>query len=107
VSYRVVIDDLAQRDIDSFYEYLCRYSQKTARKYVEAFYDVIERTIAEFPHSFSFFSELGAPYKAFLFTVSRRTAFWIIYTVDERAREVRILRFWNASREPGTYGLDA
>ena len=62
-------------------------------KYVEAFYDVIERTIAEFPHSFSFFSKLGAPYKAFLFTVSRRTAFWIIYMVDESEKEVRILRF--------------
>jgi hypothetical protein len=28
-------------------------AKKTATKYVEAFYDVIERTIAEFPHSFS------------------------------------------------------
>jgi plasmid stabilization system protein ParE len=104
--YRVVISDLAQRDLDSFYEYLRRYSESTARKYVEAFYDAIERTIAVSPHSFSFFSELGAPYKAFLFTVSRRTAFWIIYKINEGNKEVRILRFWNASREPGTHGLN-
>jgi plasmid stabilization system protein ParE len=107
VSYRVVIDDFAQRDIDSFYEYLRRYSQKTAGKFAEAFYDGIERTIAEYPHSFSFFSELGAPYKAFLFTVSRRTAFWMIYSIDKSESEVRILRLWNASREPGTHGLNA
>jgi len=107
MAYRIVIDELAQRDIDSFYEYLRRYSENTARKYVEAFYDVIERTMAEFPHSSSFFWELGAPYRAFLFTVSRRTAFWINYTVDESKKEARVLRFWNASSEPGTHGLNA
>jgi plasmid stabilization system protein ParE len=105
MKYRVVIDVLAQREIDNFYEYLRRYSENTARKYVEAFYDAIERTIAILPHSFSFFAEVGAPYRAFLFTVSRRTAFWVIYAVDDDKNEVRILRFWNAAREPGTHGL--
>jgi plasmid stabilization system protein ParE len=105
MKYRAVIDVLAQRDIDEFYEYLRRYSENTARKYVEAFFDAIERTVAIFPHSFSFFAEVGAPYKAFLFTVSRRTAYWVIYTVDDEKNEVRILRFWNASRQPGTHGL--
>ena len=57
MSYRVVISGLAQRDVDSFYEYLRRYSESTARKYVEAFYDAIERTIAVSPHSFSFFTD--------------------------------------------------
>ncbi len=103
--YRVVIDRLAQREIYDFYEYLRRYSEDTARKYVEAFYDAIERTIAVSPNSFSFFAEVGAPYKALLFTVSRRTAFWIIYTVDDDNNEVRVLRFWNAARESGTHGL--
>jgi plasmid stabilization system protein ParE len=101
----VLLDARAQRDIDDFYEYLRRYSENTARKYVEAFHDAVERTIATFPHSFSFFAQVGAPYKAFLFTVSRRTAFWVIYTVDDDKNEVRILRFWNAAREPGTHGL--
>lgn len=72
---RVAIDVLAQRDIDDFYEYLRRYSENTARKYVEAFYDAIERTITDFPRSSSFFAEVGAPYRAFIFTISRRTAF--------------------------------
>ena len=105
MKYRVVIDVLAQRDIDNFYEYLRRYNENVARKYVEAFYDAIERTIAVSPNSFSFFAEVGAPHKAFLFTVSRRTAFWIIYTVDDDKHEVRVLRFWNTAREPGTHGL--
>jgi plasmid stabilization system protein ParE len=104
VTYRVLIDALAQRDIDDFYEYLRRYSENSARKYVEAFHDAIKRTIAVFPHSFSFFAEVGAPYNAFLFAVSRRTAFWVIYTVDDEKNEVRILRFWNTAREPGTHG---
>jgi plasmid stabilization system protein ParE len=78
LKYRVVIDVLAQRDIDDFYKYLRRYSENTARKHVEAFYDVIEQTIAVFPHSFAFFAEMGAPYKAFLFTISRRTAYWVV-----------------------------
>jgi len=105
MKYRVVIDALAQRDMDSFDGYLRRYSANTARKYAEAFYDAIDRTIAVSPHWFSFFAEIGPPYKAFLFTVSRRTAFWIIYTVDDDKNEVRILRFWNTAREPGTHGL--
>jgi plasmid stabilization system protein ParE len=106
MSYRVVIDLVAQRDIESFYAYLRGYSKSAALKYAEALFDVIERSLATAPHTFSFFAQLGAPYRAFLFTVSRRTAFWIIYTVDDDKNEVRILRFWNAAREPGTHGLD-
>ncbi len=63
MTYCVLIDALAQRDIDDFYEYLRRYSENAARKYLEAFYDAIDRTIATFPHSFSFFAEVGAPYR--------------------------------------------
>jgi plasmid stabilization system protein ParE len=105
MTYAVIIDALAQADIDGFYQYLCQHSEATARKYVEAFYDTIERTIAARPHTFAYFAEVGAPYRALLFTVSRRTKYWIIYTVNEEKREVRILRFWNTARKPGSHGL--
>jgi plasmid stabilization system protein ParE len=103
--YRIVIDRAAQSDIDQFYAYLRRYSEQTALKYLDAFYDAIETNMATMPKSFPYFKETGAPYRAFLFTISRRTTFWIIYTVDDRRREVRLLRFWNTAREPGTHGL--
>jgi hypothetical protein len=48
-----------------FYENLRRYCESTARKYVEAFYDWIERTIAVSPHSFPFYRIgpfLGVPH---------------------------------------------
>lgn len=32
--------------------------------------------------------------------VGRRTQYWVVYTVDEQARTVDILQFWNASRDP-------
>jgi plasmid stabilization system protein ParE len=104
-TYTVKIDVLAQRDIDQFYEYLREYNEDTACKYAEAFYDVVERLIAVNPHAFPTFRETGPPYRAFLFSVSRRSKFWIIYTIDDSRREVSLLRFWNTARKPGSHGL--
>lgn len=47
----------------------------------------------------------GAPYRAYLFRVGRRTHYWIIYTVDEDSRLVNVLAFWNASRDSETIDL--
>jgi hypothetical protein len=46
----------------------------------------------------------GLPYRGYLFRVGRRTSFWIVYTVDEDAKLVRVLRFWNASGNPADFG---
>jgi hypothetical protein len=48
-----------------------------------------------------YFAFTGAPYRAYLFRVGRRTQYWIIYTVDEEIRTVDILHFWNAMRDLG------
>jgi hypothetical protein len=105
MTYEIIIDECAQIDIEKFYTYLRRYSKATAEKYREAFYDSIERTIAMFPYAFPIFVEVGTPYRAFLFIISPRTAFWIIYTIDDKKNEVRILRFWNTAREPNMHRL--
>jgi hypothetical protein len=55
--------------------------------------------------TWSYFAFTGAPYRAYLFRVGRRTQYWIIYTVDEDARTVDILYFWNASRDPETLDI--
>ena len=107
LKYRILIDRRAQDDLNEFYEYLREYSESTALKYVEAFYDAVDQTLAEFPHSCAFLPEIGAPYRGLLFRVSKRTAFWVIFTVHDETHEVRILRFWNAAREPGTHGVGA
>jgi mRNA-degrading endonuclease RelE of RelBE toxin-antitoxin system len=37
--------------------------------------------------------------------VGRRTNYWIVYTVDEDAKTVNVLRFWNASKEPASFEI--
>jgi hypothetical protein len=41
-----------------------------------------------------------SPHRAYLLRVGRRIQYWIVYTVDEDARIVDVLLFWNASRDP-------
>jgi hypothetical protein len=48
----------------------------------------------------SYFIFTGAPYRAYLFRVGRRTQYWIIYTVDDESRTVNVIHFWNATRDP-------
>ena len=105
MNYRIIIDVEAQADIDRFYRYLKRFDKGVAVKYVNAFYDVIERNLASAPHMFSHFSETGPPYRALLFSISSRTTYWIIYKIEEDRNEVQILRFWNTARKPGSHGL--
>jgi len=66
---------------------------------------MVDHFLVERPTTFGFYKETGEPYRAFLFSVSRRRAYWVIYRVYEDERVVRVLRFWNAAREPGTHGL--
>jgi hypothetical protein len=58
--------------------------------------------IAESPLTWGYFVFSGAPYRAYLFRIGRRTQYWIVYTVDEEERTVDIVRLWNATRDPDT-----
>jgi mRNA-degrading endonuclease RelE of RelBE toxin-antitoxin system len=99
VTYKVVIDALADREIDDFGRYAADYSEDWAREQFARLNRVFAVDLAEAPNTWAHFYVTGAPYRGYLFRVGRRTGFWIIYTVDEDAKTVNVLRFWNASKE--------
>jgi len=105
MAYRVDFSIEAVAQIDGYLAYLRRYSRATAAKYKLALQKAIDQYLAESPETFTFYWETGAPYRAFLFRVSRRTTYWVIYRVYEGDRIVRVLRFRNAAEEPGTHDL--
>jgi mRNA-degrading endonuclease RelE of RelBE toxin-antitoxin system len=102
MAFRVRIDPVALRHIDEFAEYLRDYSEDFALEQIERLDRIISIDLRQSPLTWTYFAFTGAPYRAYLFRVGRRTQYWIIYTVDEDARVVDILHFWNASRDPKT-----
>ena len=105
MAFRVRIDPVAQRYIDEFAVYLRGYSEEFAVEQIERLNRILSTHLSESPLTWSHFVFTGAPYRAYLFRVGRRTQYWIIYTVDEDARTVDILHFWNSSRDPDTIEL--
>jgi mRNA-degrading endonuclease RelE of RelBE toxin-antitoxin system len=105
MAYRVRIDRLAQRQIERFAVYLRDYSEDFAIDQIERLDRILRADLAESPLTWAYFPLTGAPYRAYLFRVGRRTQYWIIYTVDEETRTVDILSFWNAARDPDTLDL--
>ena len=76
------------------------YSEDFALEQIERLDRIIARNLGESPLTWPHFPFTGAPYRAYLFRVGRRTQYWIVYTVDEEQRTVDILLFWNAMRDP-------
>jgi plasmid stabilization system protein ParE len=103
--FRVRIDPAAQRQIDEFATYLRKYSEDFAIDCIERLNRVLQINVGESPLTWNYFPPTGAPYRSYLFRVGRRTQYWVIYTVDERARTVDILSFWNSARDPETIDL--
>ena len=104
MTYRVRIDPVAQQQIDDFARYLRNYEEDFAIEQIEHL-DRIFANIGESPLTWSYFPLTGAPYRAYLFRVGRRTQYWIIYTVDEDNRTIDILSFWNTARNPDSIEL--
>jgi hypothetical protein len=100
MTFRVRIDPVARRFMDEFAVYLRDYSEAFAAQHIERLDYVLSVTLRESPLTWSYFALTGPPYRAYLFRVGRRTQYWIVYIVDEEARTVDILHFWNASRDP-------
>ncbi len=100
MTFRIRIDRVAQEEIDDFAAHAAGYSDEWATEQFARLSHIFSIDLAEAPLRRSFFVLTGAPYRAHLFRVGRRTHYWIIYTVDEDARTVDVLRFWNASRDP-------
>ncbi len=105
MTFRVRIDPVAQRHIDEFAAYLRNYSEEFAIEQIDRLDRIISVNLGESPLTWAYFAFTGAPYRAYLFRVGRRTQYWIIYTVDEESRTVDILHFWNATRDPETLDL--
>ena len=105
MTFRVVKDSVAQAEIDSFGDYASDYSEEFAREQFTRLNRILTVELAEAPYTWGYFFVTGAPYRAYLFKVGRRTSYWIVYTVDEDARRVDVLRFWNASRDTKTFSV--
>ena len=91
--------------MDEFAAYLREYSEDFAVEQFERLDNILSISLGESPLTSGYFAFTGAPYRAYLFRVGRRTQYWIIYTVNEETRTVHILHFWNATRDPDTLEL--
>ena len=91
--------------MDEFASYLSDYSEDLAVEQFERLDRILRIDLGEAPFTWGYFALTGAPYRAYLFRVGRRTHYWIIYTVDEEQGFVDILRFWNASKDPLAFDL--
>jgi mRNA-degrading endonuclease RelE of RelBE toxin-antitoxin system len=105
MTFRVRIDPLAQREIDEFITYLRDYDENFAIEQINRINRILVEHLGESPLTWSYFAFTGAPYRAYLFRIGRRTQYWIIYSVDEQNRTVDILRFWSTSRDPDALDL--
>ena len=103
MTFIVVRDFVAQDDIAAFGRYAADYSENFAREQFSRLNRIFSVELAESPNTWGYFYVTGAPYRAYLFRVGRRTSYWIIYTVDDDKRLVKVLRFWNASQEPASF----
>jgi plasmid stabilization system protein ParE len=100
MTFRLRIAPLAQRYIDEFAAYLSEYDEHLAIEQIDRLNHILSVRLAESPLTWSYFPLTGPPYRAYLFRVGRRTHYWVVYTVDEKAQTVDVLHFWNASRDP-------
>ena len=91
--------------MDEFADYLRKYSEEFANEQIDRLNHILSDNLAVSPLTWTYFPLTGAPYRAYLFRVGRRTHYWIVYTVDEDARTVDVLHFWNTSRDPDKLNL--
>jgi plasmid stabilization system protein ParE len=105
MTFRVIVAPRAQRHIDEFAAYLGAYSEEFAVEQIARLDRIVSTNLSESPLTWNYFVFTGAPYRAYLFRVGRRTQYWIVYTVDEDSRIVDIVHFWNTSRDPRSLDL--
>ena len=105
MNFSVRIDDVALRDIDNLVAYQSEYSEAFAAEQIDRLYRVFNFHLAQAPMTWGSFFITGEPYHAYLFRVGRRTSYWLVYTVDEAAGIVTVLRFWNATQNDKTFEI--
>lgn len=105
MAFDVFLTDEALADIADLHEYLATYDPHVANRIVGELERVIRQDIAENPKAYTWFYIVGAPLRARLFRISRRTQYWVIYDIDADRNRVNIVRIWNASRNPFTFEI--
>ena len=91
------------RDLDEFLEYLAAYDEDYASEQLLRLRRIISVDIAGSPQTWAAFFVTGAPYRAYLFKLGRRTSYWLVYVADDFAQRIDLLRFWNASRDTESF----
>jgi len=91
-----------EEDYQDYFAYLGSLSEALAVRHFLRFENALVDELLDDPFRHTYFKETGAPYRAKLFKVGRKT-FWIIYSIDEAV--VTLHRLWDCSREPGTHAL--
>jgi hypothetical protein len=76
MTFRVRIDPVAQRLIDEFAIYLRDYSEEFAIEQFDRLDRILSINLQESPLTWTYFAFTGAPYRAYLFRVGRRTQYW-------------------------------
>ena len=105
MTYRLEISRKAGREIFRCFRRMRRHSLASAQKYRIALEEAIHTYLLDDPIPFGWYWETGAPNRAFLYTISPHTAYWVIFRVYEDEGVVRVIAFLSASAEPGTHGL--
>ena len=103
MTYAVTVSARARGEMDAFAAYAAGYSDAFATEQFLRLNHVLAVTLAEAPQTWGHFYVTGAPFRAYLFRVGRRTSFWIVYSVDDMQKAVNVLRFWNSSRDPKAF----
>ena len=106
MTYHVEIAERAHRDIDDCAAYMSEYSEEFMLAQLDRLDSIFNKTLAQSPTTWTYFFITGAPYHAYLFKVGRRTHYWIVYTIDEDAKRVDVLSFWNASRDTKAFSVE-
>jgi mRNA-degrading endonuclease RelE of RelBE toxin-antitoxin system len=105
MNFKVIRDPVAQDEIDDFARSAEDYSEDFAREQFARLNHIFTVDLSETPNTWNHFHVTGAPYRGYLFRVGRKTNYWIVYTVDDEARIVNVVRFWNARRESASFEI--
>ena len=105
MTFEVITTRRAQADIDNFAEYAMAYSERFSREQFTHLNHILTVVLADKPGTWNHFFITGAPYHGYLFRVGHRWAYWIVYKIDEDAKRVEVLRFWNASKKPSAFEI--
>jgi hypothetical protein len=106
MTYTVYRSRSFDHDAEDFARYAADYSESFAREQFADLEKNLSADLAQSPNAWAYFFVTGAPYRARLFKVGRRTAYWIVYTVNDELKCVNLLRLWNASRDTDAFTAD-